>query len=211
MVNPPTILLIRTNRCIGRALYIEGRLLSGAVRIVNVVATASLDHPVDLESLSCLFPHIVIYDPEVYPPPAPAYFKSKGMQGKVSIFPSGKMISVGTDSEEKAKHELMLVADRLRWAKLAEMKTAPKIENIVATADLGFKPDLEKMSITAEPKVVYEPERFPGAIIRLSIPKDAIQATVLLFASGKMVCVGLKKSEDVHAVIQKLLYAIAQS
>lgn len=180
------------------------------LKIVNVVATAVLDQPVDLESLHELFPRIVIYDPTVYPPPAPVYFKSKDMQGKVSIFPSGKMISVGTRSEEKARQELILVANRLKKAKVAELKTKPKIENIVATADIGFKPDLDKIALAAEAKVVYEPEQFPGAIIHLTIPKKTIRATILLFASGKVVCVGLKKTEDANTVIQQLLHAIVQ-
>ena len=181
-----------------------------ALRIVNVVATAALDQPVDLESLPRLFPRIVIYDPMVYHPPAPAYFKSTDMQGKVSIFPSGKMISVGTKSEEKARQELILVANKLKKAKVAKLKTKPKIENVVATANIGFKPDLEKMAIVAGAKVVYEPEQFPGAIIRLTIPEKAIRATILLFASGKIVCAGLKKSKDAHVVIQQLLHAIVQ-
>jgi len=51
------------------------------ISIVNVVATAALDRPVDLESLN---------------------------------LSSGKMISVGTKSQEKAKQELALVASYLK-------------------------------------------------------------------------------------------------
>ena len=123
-------------------LYYVGRMLLGiAVKIVNVVATAALVHPVDLASLPFLFRRTVIYDPSAYPPPAPAYFKSRDMQGKVSIFPSGKMISVGTKSEEEARQELTLVAKTLNTS----LKTEPKIQNIVATANLGLKVDLYKM------------------------------------------------------------------
>lgn len=180
------------------------------MKIVNVVATAALDQHVDLESLPEIFHSIVIYDPTAYPPPAPVYFKSKDMQGKVSIFPSGKMISVGTKSEEKARQELVLVANRLKEAKVAELKTKPKIVNIVATADIGFKPDLEKIASATETRVAYKPGQFPGAIIHLTVPKNAIRATILLFASGKVVCVGLKKTEDVNTAIQQLLHVIVQ-
>ena len=181
------------------------------VRIVNVVATAALDHPVDLEPLPRLFPRIVIYDPAAYPPPAPAYFKSRDMRGKVSISPSGKMISVGTRSEEEARQELILVANKLKEAGLAELKTEPKIENIVATADLGSKLDLKKLALSTEIRAVYEPNHFPRAIIRISLPEDAIRATILVFSSGKVVCVGLKKTEDVHVIIQRVLNTITQS
>lgn len=177
-------------------------------KIVNVVATATLDQPIGLEILPELFPHMVIYEPTAYPPPAPAYFKSENMEGKVSIFPSGKMISVGTRSEKKARQELFLVAKKLESAKIARIKTVPKIENIVATANLGFTPNLESISIATE--ALYEPEQFPGAIIRLSVPKNGIKATILLFASGKMVCVGLKKSEHLYIISQELLHKITQ-
>jgi len=70
------------------------------ISIVNVVATASLDRRVDLESLRESFPHKVVHDLEIYGGRT-AYFKSKKMQGKVSIFSSGKMISVGTKSQKK--------------------------------------------------------------------------------------------------------------
>jgi len=180
-------------------------------RIVNVVATADLDRVIDLDYLPHLFPRIVMYEPSAYQPPAPAYFKSEDMQGKVSIFPSGKMISVGTKSEEKARQELILVADRLKKAKVAELKTDTKIriENIVAASDIGFKPDLKKISAEGA-NVVYEPEQFPGAIIRLTIPKKAIKSTILLFASGKMVCVGLKNSKDVQKSIQQLFREVGK-
>lgn len=179
-----------------------------AFKIVNVVATAALDQSIDLEILPELFPHIVLYEPTAYPPPAPAYFKSEDMEGKVSIFPSGKMISVGTRSEERARQELLLVAKKLERAKLARINTTPKIENIVATANLSFVLDLEKISI--ETGALYEPEQFPGAILRLSFPKHGIKATILLFASGKMVCTGLKRSEHLRTISQELLHKIVQ-
>ena len=112
------------------------------ISIVNVVATATLDRSVDLASLPQLFPRFISYDPERY---FAAYFKSDKMQGKVSIFFSGKMISVGTRSKEKAKHELALVAGYLEDVGIAKLKETRKIRNIVATANLGFKPNLDSI------------------------------------------------------------------
>lgn len=179
--------------------------MSVTFRIVNVVATASLDRPMDLESLHKLFPHEVIHDPEIYGGRT-AYFKSKDMQGKVSIFWSGKMISIGTRSVEKAKQELTLVAKTLN----ASLKTEPNVQNIVATANLGFEVDLYKIASSNKIKAIYEPDQFPGAIIHLPLPKNATVASILLFASGKLVCVGLKDTKDVHAAIEQLLAIIIQ-
>jgi transcription initiation factor TFIID TATA-box-binding protein len=175
-------------------------------KIVNVVATATLDQPICLKHLAELFPSIVLYDPAAYPPPVPAYFKLKDMEGKVSVFSSGRMISVGTKSEKKAHKELYLVAKKLEMVKIARMKTTPRIENIVATADLGNEQDLGKISETTG--ALYEPDQFPGAIIRLSSPEKDVKATVLLFASGKLVCVGVRKKEDLSTVVQKYLKEI---
>jgi len=169
--------------------------------IVNIVCTATLSHPVKIEYLPQLFPNEAIYDKEIYGGRV-AYFKSESMQGKATIFPSGKIISVGTRSIEEAIRELNLVARALK-ASLTE----PKIRNIVATADLGHIIDLEQISLIREIASVYEPEQFPGAIIKIPLREENI-ATILLFASGKLVCVGLKKLEDIKEAIEKLVLII---
>lgn len=185
----------------------SGNVSSPKISIVNVVATASLDRLVDLESLKESFPHEVIHDPEIYRG-LTAYFKSKKMQGKVSIFSSGKMISVGTKSPEKARHELALVASYLEDAGIAKPKTLGKIQNIAATADLGFEPKLDSIGRVEDVQIIYEPDQFPGAIISFALPEKQ-KATILLFSSGKIVCVGLKNRKDVDSAIHHLLKKIS--
>jgi TATA-box binding protein (TBP) (component of TFIID and TFIIIB) len=173
--------------------------------IVNVVATATLDRSVDLDSLAHFFPRFTSYNPERY---FAAYFKSDKMHGKVSIFSSGKMITVGTTSVERARHELALVANYLEDAEIAKLKGIVKIRNLVATANLGFKPNLESIHRVEGVQVVYEPEQFPGAIISLTLPEKS-KATILLFSSGKMVCVGLKDPKNIDVAIHHLLEIIS--
>ena len=170
------------------------------ITIRNVVVTAALDGPVDLESLHELFPHEIVHAQKVYSGRV-AYFKSKDMEGKVSIFSSGKMISIGTKSVEKAIQELRLVAKTLNTG----LKTEPKIQNIVATANLGSEVDLYKIVSLKKMKVIYEPDQFPAAIIRLLLDQNATVATILLFASGKLVCLGLKNLKDIDLAIEELL------
>jgi transcription initiation factor TFIID TATA-box-binding protein len=171
-----------------------------AFRIVNVVATTLLDRFVDLESLRELLPHEVIYDQEIYGGRV-AYFKSKNMEGKVSIFWSGKMISIGTKSVKKAVQELKFVAKTLN----ANLKTEPQIQNIVAMADLKVSIDLEGfLSQIQDEKqfhVIYEPEQFPGAIIKFPV-FQGVMATILLFSSGKLVCVGLTRHDYVQKAVE---------
>jgi len=177
------------------------------ISIVNVVATAALDRPVDLESLKESFPHEVVHDPEIYGGRT-AYFKSNEMQEKVSIFSSGKMISVGTKSQEKVKQELALVASHLESKGIAKLKSPAKIQNMVATADLGFEPKLDSIKPVGGVQVIYEPEQFPGAIISLTL-SEKLKATILLFSSGKIVCVGLKDHKDIDSAIHRLLQIIS--
>ena len=169
-------------------------------KIVNVVATATLDRRMDLESLHELFPKEVIHDQDIYGGRV-AYFKSKRMEGKVSIFSSGKMISIGTTSIEKAVKELKLVAKTINAALTAQ----PKIRNIVASANLGFEVDLYKIATLKNIKAIYEPEQFPSAIIQLPLREKDVVASILLFASGKLVCIGLRDPQNIHLAIKQLL------
>ena len=71
--------------------------------IVNVVATADLQQQVSLTEISRL-PH-TIHDQEIYGGRV-AYLKTPEMHGKVTIFPSGKLISVGTRSPQQAQEDI---------------------------------------------------------------------------------------------------------
>ena len=173
-------------------------------KIVNLVATAALDRSIDLESLRELFPQEVIHDPAIYGGRV-AYFKSKDMQGKITIFWSGKMISVGTQTVEAARKELKLVARTL----MAKLKTEPKIQNIVATANLHREMNLEEISLSSSGMmhVTYEPEQFPAAIIRFNSP---VKATVLLFSSGKVVITGTKDVDELEVLLDVLMTRVLQ-
>jgi transcription initiation factor TFIID TATA-box-binding protein len=74
-----------------------------------------------------------------------------------------------------------------------------KIQNIVASGGLGGMIDLEKAAYTLD-HAMYEPEQFPGLIYRMQEPK----VVILLFASGKLVCTGAKKEQDVYDAVEKL-------
>ena len=165
--------------------------------IVNVVATASINEEVNLEKISHL--REITHDPSVYHGRV-AYFKNEGMQGKVSIFSSGKLISVGTKSEQNAFNELDYTAQFLsERGFIKSVKLRPEIRNIVATANLELNISLERLA--EYPKVIYEPEQFPGAIIHLKQPH---KASVLVFASGKLVIAGLTSSTQIKPTILQI-------
>jgi len=74
-----------------------------------------------------------------------------------------------------------------------------KIENVVASTSLGEELDLQSIALALE-GAEYEPEQFPGLVYRLDSPK----VVVLLFGSGKLVCTGAKKPQDVEAAVSKI-------
>ena len=67
------------------------------------------------------------------------------------------------------------------------------IQNIVATSSLPSTMDLEQLSKL--PHVIYDPQQFPAAIC-YSDKLDG--ASMLVFASGKVIFSGLKSLEMVH-------------
>ena len=169
--------------------------------VVNVVVTAALNQALDLDELGKF--REILHDSDVYGGRV-AYFKASNMEGKVSIFASGKMISVGTTSEKKAFRELECAKKYLIEKGLIKPTLLqPKIQNIVATADFGTNVDLEKLSKNC--KMIYEPEQFPSGIIKIEEPH---KSTVLLFASGKAVITGLKSSNQIKPTIQKLVNVV---
>jgi transcription initiation factor TFIID TATA-box-binding protein len=79
-------------------------------------------------------------------------------------------------------------------------KTSLKIQNIVATTSLGKNVPLTKLAKTI-PNTEYNPEQFPGLVLRVKEPKSA----VLVFSSGNLVCTGTKSIAQVKLVIEQVI------
>src|SRR3989344_972772 len=75
-----------------------------------------------------------------------------------------------------------------------------KIQNIVATASLGKPVPLTKLART-QPNTEYNPETFPGLVLRVKEPKSA----VLVFSSGNLVCTVTKSTTQVKQVINAVI------
>jgi transcription initiation factor TFIID TATA-box-binding protein len=82
---------------------------------------------------------------------------------------------------------------------MPKAKATVNIENVVTTATLNQKIDLNAV-VKSFPGVEYRPEQFPGLVFRLKRPKTA----TLIFNSGKMVCTGAKREDDVYIAVNKL-------
>ncbi|MEM0313642.1 MAG: TATA-box-binding protein [Candidatus Bathyarchaeia archaeon] len=166
------------------------------INIENVVASATLNQKVDLNAVVKSYPGVE-YRPEQFPG---LVFRLKRPKTATLIFNSGKMVCTGAKSEKEARRAVMKVIKELqRGGIIIISKPELKIQNIVASASLGGTIDLEKAAYSLG-KTMYEPEQFPGLIYRMDDPK----VVILLFASGKLVCTGAKKEQDVYDAVNKL-------
>lgn len=81
-----------------------------------------------------------------------------------------------------------------------EPKPSVKIENIVATVILDQMLDTDLIEEKI-PDVTYQPDQFPGLVLRLEKPKT----TALIFKSGKMVVTGAKSTAQLIDVVKKII------
>jgi transcription initiation factor TFIID TATA-box-binding protein len=79
-------------------------------------------------------------------------------------------------------------------------KDSLKVQNIVATTSLGKDVPLTKLART-QANTEYNPETFPGLVLRIKKPKSA----VLVFSSGNLVCTGTKSISQVKEVIRQVI------
>lgn len=166
------------------------------ISIENVVASATLDQRIDLLSIMKVFRNVE-YKPKQFPG---LVFRLKRPKTATLIFGSGKMVCTGAKSEKQAKSAVKKVVRELKNNGIIILaKPEIMIQNIVASANLGGKIDLE-MAANIMDNVMYEPEQFPGLIYRMGEPK----VVMLLFASGKLVCTGAKYERMVREAVEKL-------
>jgi transcription initiation factor TFIID TATA-box-binding protein len=166
------------------------------INIENVVASATLNQKIDLNSIVRIFPGVE-YRPEQFPG---LVYRLKKPKTATLIFSSGKMVCTGAKSERQARKAVTKVVDELKRGGIVILgKPEIQVQNIVAAAGLGGHIDLEKTTYSLK-RTMYEPEQFPGLIYRMDDPK----VVILIFASGKLVCTGAKKEAEVPRAITKL-------
>ena len=166
------------------------------INIQNVVATASLNQKVDLNAIVKGNPGTE-YHPERFPG---LVFRLKKPKTGTLIFRTGKMVCTGARTEAESRKAIMKVVKELKKSGVIILsKLSFKVVNVVASASLGGKVDLEQAVVRLR-KTLYEPDQFPGLIYRIDEPK----VVILVFASGSLVVTGAKKEQDVYDAVHKL-------
>jgi len=172
------------------------------VEIQNVVAVATLGQKMDLLAILKVFRNAK-YRPKKFPG---LVFKLKRPKTATLIFNSGKMVCTGAKSEKLAHSAIRKVVRELKKAGFI-IRGNPKIKivNMVGTADIGSKVDLEVASDILD-NTMYEPEQFPGMTYRMKEPK----VVLLIFSSGKLVITGSKREDQIHEAVEKIISILTE-
>jgi len=170
--------------------------VEASISIENIVASVTLNQKIDLNAIVKGNP-TVEYRPKQFPG---LVFRLKKPKTAILIFRTGKMVCTGAKSEKESKKAVLKVVKELKKSGIIIIgKPEIKVVNIVASANLLGRIELEDCAYSLG-RTMYEPEQFPGLIYRMDDPK----VVILLFASGKLVCTGATKEEDVYTAVDKL-------
>jgi transcription initiation factor TFIID TATA-box-binding protein len=168
------------------------------ITVVNVVGTAQLSRKLDLNQIALSLDGAE-YEPEQFPG---LIYRIEQPKSAFLIFKSGKAVCTGTRSVEMAQKAVDIAIERLKEIDV-EVEGKPKITivNIVASYDLGVELNLNKVAFELGiENIEYEPEQFPGMVYRVAEPK----VVILLFGSGKIICTGARKLQDVSDAVELL-------
>jgi len=167
------------------------------VKVENVVVFATLGKDIPLDKISKELVGAE-YTPEAFPG---VIYRIPEPKTAALIFSSGKIVCTGARSPEFAKVAVEKVVDDMKKLQIdlpTDFHTG--VENIVASTQIDAKDklNLEHIAYNLE-NAEYEPEQFPGLVYRISDPRVAF----LLFGTGKIICTGARRIEEIHAALQK--------
>ena len=169
------------------------------VKVENIVASAIFVEKLDLDMIAQSLEEAE-YEPEQFPG---LVYRLKDPKTATLLFRSGKSNITGAKNIEDVHKTIDIIAEKLKKIGIDVYKDIEiVVQNMVATADLGGELNLSEVAISfGLENVEYEPEQFPGLVYRIREPKVAM----LLFGSGKIVCAGARKIEDISTAAEALL------
>jgi len=165
------------------------------MEIVNIVATVTLNKPLDLEKLSRRLKN--------------SEFASSGAkwlkwrlppeQYYIAFYKSGKFLITGVKSEGDIENIAARVIDLLRKKGFTVKINTVKVQNMVILDFMKTNTSLEKITkgLIGE-DISYEPDQFPGLVY-----KNDEGVTFLLFHSGKIIMTGIKTSDIAKRHLEK--------
>jgi transcription initiation factor TFIID TATA-box-binding protein len=163
-------------------------------KVENIVSSITLDRHIDLKQLAKRVKEID--NPKQFPG---VIYRLEEPKLAMLIFRTGKVICSGARSRKNIDDAVAQLLKTLRKAGIrVKAKPIIEIQNIVASSGLNFKVNLDVLA-TECVNTEYEPEQFPGLVLRLEEPKTVM----LVFRSGKIIITGAKTPKDVMKAAEK--------
>jgi transcription initiation factor TFIID TATA-box-binding protein len=169
--------------------------------LVNVVSTFSLGvKDLDLQKLAQQN-RFFEFNPQTF---AASTLRTTNPRTTALAFASGNMVCTGARNELESRLAARKYCRILQNAKIAVMFKNFKIQNIVASAAVGFTIKLQEIANDFGPYTTYDADLFPGLIFRCIEPK----LVFLIFRSGKIVITGAKNQTQIKWTYETLYKSI---
>jgi len=162
----------------------------GRPTIHNVLSTVKVECKLDLKKI-CTRCRNAEYNPRRF---NAVIMRILDPKATAIIWESGTLCINGTSSEalnHKAARKFCKILQELGFS--AKFRNY-KLCNVLGKIDLRVPINLEELSLKHKDIASYEPELFPGIIMRLTDPK----VTVFVFVSGNLVFTGARNAEQVY-------------
>ena len=111
------------------------------------------------------------------------------------IFASGNMVCTGAKDELRARLASHKYVRLLRLAGFDVRFCSFRIQNLVASTNINFLLKLDELSHDYGACAGYEPDLFPGLILRIPDPK----VVYLFFRSGRIVITGARSRQIIES------------
>lgn len=164
-------------------------------RIESVISGFDVGIKVDLKDFTRRAPNAE-YNPRRF---SAVVMRIREPTATALLFPSGKVIIAEAKSENDSKlagREIVRIIQKLGYTQ-AQLKDW-KVVNMVGMIELPFKINLSRLQHCGFfPDSRWEPDMFPAFTGKILKPK----MTLLVFASGKVIVVGFKKSQDLDTAL----------
>ena len=159
--------------------------------IQNVVATFSLGvKNINLKALALKLKYCD-YNPQRF---AAMTMRLRKPRTTALAFGSGNMVCTGSKNIPQCLLSCRMYVRILQRSNVKVCFHNFKVQNIVASVALEYPLKLHELSQAHGANVSYEPEMFPGLVLRITNPKIVF----LLFRSGKLVITGAKNLDAIN-------------
>lgn len=165
--------------------------------VQNIVVTEQLNNPIDVNALGKFEKEGFKYNQEKFP--GVFFYDNEDKKITFIIFNSGKIVCTGAKSMSTINSALSRLVKTLNNLGFkVKRKKEVKISNLTVTSHIKKNPSLLKLAAMLD-NVEYNPEVFPGVIYKEK--NKEYSAVILIFKTGRIVCVGVKDIETAKRAI----------